>query len=485
MASSSSGTVHSSPYQATSPQAPGADEVTAVLAPHSRSCYLDYDHSEARWVLTNRATQEVVALDAGEWSLGFDPNGYGILDSSAGQTLEAKDVFELALYEDSFGRQVIVEHDEEHLEGEWRRYLDVERYRFVVGDFEVRVGAGGGRSTLRAAILTWPRGGCRVFWSLISVYAALALNLFKGVASRWAFSGFASGAWASFLLDLGFRDQLLKSQPYDNNDIAKDDSERFLPFMAVSSLGLLTLLVRWWVIAGNRGGFRERDHKHAAQELVTALILFASSAQGAVLDIRLDDEASWDWPRPLLGQRPCQITLESGMLGLGEFLAAQNNIDPLAGVRAKWWLQDCLDEGQVEISATEVLAHLMKQSLGVAHPLFIQLLMGIGLLLDQRSCEVSDGANDARLQFSADDDVDLSAYQEGKLMDRHMTATRKLMQLHSSTRHFSFCTDKARVGGLELSSTFCVFPDGHCVEMFPQAAPGPTDTFLCALSLCK
>lgn len=432
-------------------------------------------------MLTNTATHEPIALDVGDWTLRFDERGYVFLDKSGGQTVEVGDVCGLSLYEDKSGRQVIVEHDEEHLDGEWRRYLDVEKYRFFVGDFVLRVGAGGGRSTVRAAILSWARSGCRAFWSFASLYVALALNLFNGVASRWAFSGFQSGSWASFFGELGFRDQLLKSQPYDNNDSGRGDLERFLPFMAVSSLGLVSLLARRWVVPGRKGGSRESAHKKAAHEFLSALLLFVSEGSGFVFGIRIDDEASWDWPRPLLGARPCQVTLGSGILGFGEFVAAQGAIDSAEGVRAKWWLFDLLDEGHLELAAVDVLAHLLKQSYGGAHPLLVQLLVGVGLLLDERACEVAGGAEDCRLQFAVDDETELSVYQEGTLLDKHLTSTKKLMLAHTATRHLSSCTDKARVGGLELCSTFCVLPDGHCVEMFPQAAPGATDTFLCPL----
>lgn len=122
----------------------------------------------------------------------------------------------LAAYRDTGGRRILVEEDSEHLEGQWRLYLDLEQSRFNISAVKLRVGAGTGRTELKVVVVEWPRAACRVYWSFIAVYVALGLDLFKGTPSRWSSSGFLTCSWANFLVTLGIEGSLMRSQAYDS-----------------------------------------------------------------------------------------------------------------------------------------------------------------------------------------------------------------------------------------------------------------------------
>jgi len=48
-----------------------------------------------------------------------------------------------------------------------------------------------------AAFLSWPRGGCRIMWSLESVHSSLKLTTYKGNANKWVNNTLAT--WCSIL----------------------------------------------------------------------------------------------------------------------------------------------------------------------------------------------------------------------------------------------------------------------------------------------
>ena len=41
------------------------------------------------------------------------------------------------------------------------------------------------KTAFDVAVLSWPRAGCLMMWSLPSVYAKLGLKMYKGSASSW------------------------------------------------------------------------------------------------------------------------------------------------------------------------------------------------------------------------------------------------------------------------------------------------------------
>lgn len=112
--------------------------------------------------------------------LRFSNDGDGEVVERADGHTDIDEVLHIAAYRDKGGRLILGEEDSEHLEGQWRRHLDLEQSRFNISAVKLRVGAGTGRTELKVAVVEWPRAACRVYWSFIAVYVALGLDLFKG-----------------------------------------------------------------------------------------------------------------------------------------------------------------------------------------------------------------------------------------------------------------------------------------------------------------
>ena len=247
------------------------------------------------------------------------------------------------------------------------------------------------------------------------------------------------------------------SQAYDHNTARNGDANRLLPFHAVSYIGVVALLARWVAMPGNKGGFRDPAHKRAAEELLDAFVALVSEGEGVVFDLRVDESEVWSWPRPLQGRRPCLLRLRAGMLDISEMQRVQRSVADAETCRAKFWVAELLEDGQTQVLFKTVLSSLMRFSSSSGHPLLTKLLVGLGMTLDQVVLRLADGDDCARADYISDDEEDLTRFQRLMAANGHLT-------------HWSLCTDKVRVGDLDFCASYCLLPDGHCVELFPQVA---------------
>ena len=116
-----------------------------------------------------------------------------------------------------------------------------------------------------------PRGGCHIFFNLGDLYTSLALDSFKGVASKWAYS-VKSRTSTRIEADLGFFDTFLSSPQGEAVEDAMVSMTHFLPWPCASTLGLLTLLSRFGTSSSQMGGLQEIAQQRRARDLLHGFV---------------------------------------------------------------------------------------------------------------------------------------------------------------------------------------------------------------------
>lgn len=444
----------------------------AHLLRYAETVCLDFDDSSDKWVLTNIISQETITLPEGAWDIEFDDEGFGVIKRREdGYEWSLDDIFMWGVYKDAEGRIVLVTQDEDGKTCD-KRFLDHVSEEFVVDEYSLRVGSAAASVKVSIACLSFARDGCNTFWSLVALYKAMALTMFSKIPSRWAWSGFDNGSWAAHLDSMGFSaGHLLRSQCY-GEAAGEVGSGRFLPFHAFSSVALVGFLTVWSTMPKNRGGFQRDEHRCAARELLKAVVTMASAGRSVVLDVRLTDKVELRPPRPVFGGNPCKVVVKDGVADLTDFRRVQTRI---SGQRecAKWWLSRDPFLSTESAPLDELLSYLMKNKAAEGRDLFKQLVAGIGSELDEAICFVNQGGQRPRLAMDSSSSGRLTRYQEDQLVTKHFIACQRLMASHTSDTHFSFATDKARVGGMDLMATYFLLGDGHAMESFPQVPPPP------------
>lgn len=87
-------------------------------------------------------------------------------------------------------------------------------------------------------------------------------------------------------------------------------------------MGLLAVLLRWWV-GPNRGAFEKMDRREAAKEMLLAIVKVATAGRSITLDVRLAVNCVWAWPGPLAGENPSSIDIDDSVVHLAEFREVQ------------------------------------------------------------------------------------------------------------------------------------------------------------------
>lgn len=123
--------------------------------------------------------------------------------------------------------------------------------------------------------------------------------------------------------------------------------DRCLPFVGISTLGVLALLCRWGYLRREVGGVADNKQKLAARSLLEAL---TSAALGAVAQtcIRIVVVRKWAcvWPRKVCEDDPAapfvDIVLERGPEGLAvrfDAVRALSEVSPRGSVASPWMKQ--------------------------------------------------------------------------------------------------------------------------------------------------
>lgn len=212
---------------------------------------------------------------------------------------------------------------------------------------------------------------------------------------------------------------------------------------------------------------RQQSHLDACHELLSAIVVLVSNGKVIMFDVRVGSEARWEWPAPLVGKNACAVWVEDGVADISEFLAVQRSLGDLDN--ASRWLVGARWAGSDKVPLVDMLMDLLLAG-PISQPFFMMLLVGLGLhfheFVQQAPFEGDSGSG--RFSVLVGQDDDMSIYQEGRFLATHYTAARQALVDLGAYSHFSVATDKARVGGLGLSSSFFAFANGLSIEAFHQ-----------------
>lgn len=214
-------------------------------------------------------------------------------------------------------------------------YLDTKSREAKLEVFVVNAGATQAAHELQAAVFSRPRGGFVIFWSLVSIYRALNLNMFGGVASRWAWQSMPS---FDRVVAAHFPGQVLRSQVYGaDEDAAGTNSDRCLPFHSISSVAWLLLLCRWAGASNRNGGLRSDAHRLAALAFLQSLVRAGCDSASSPLVVLVDDGYGWQWPRPLAGSDALELPVEDSGRGgsIGESFRSRQGQFIIARLRPR------------------------------------------------------------------------------------------------------------------------------------------------------
>lgn len=182
----------------------------ALLVPHSECVHLDRtaggDH-----VLTNILTMESTILQpAGEWSLIFDSEGFGVCVPGGNSQAEAvlvDEVLQYAVYSANGDHIVLATSGPQQghrieVSSMLRKYVEV--------SIPICFGVPLTEHQFAGALLKWPRPpAARLMWSCKSLYESLALDQFRSAPWRWTFAGVPR--WQKHMASLGMESHVLRS----------------------------------------------------------------------------------------------------------------------------------------------------------------------------------------------------------------------------------------------------------------------------------
>lgn len=279
---------------------------------------LDWDARAQAQVLTHLGTQERRELVGTGWDLAWGPDGFAYLvnDTQAEQAeTDIDDLFSMRLAK-SIGeeaRQVVLGGTVQDA-GAPRRvvFLDSVTVQFSEHQFAFKVGPTRADHVLDIAIFVRPRSGFRCFFSLTKIYSCLAFDMFKRTPSRWAWQSLPSFTKA---LSTFVEGQVERSQSYDENDTMTELARRCLPFHAVSSVGVVMLLLQWSTCSSRHGGLKQPRHQVASRSLLKTIVSNVCSGRSLAAPILVDDGWRWQWPRPPAGEHPVDLLIQDLCVG--------------------------------------------------------------------------------------------------------------------------------------------------------------------------
>lgn len=129
--------------------------------------------------------------------------------------------------------------------------------------------------------------GCRIMWGLTSIVNGLALDPEKAPQKKGKWIHKLLPSWESYLEKLGLSCSLVRSQQY-NLPTAAPDPLRCLPWPAVTSVGLLAVLLRFLQPSKLYGGLQSDDARQAVLSFLERLFkTMCSKAWGAQINFDL------------------------------------------------------------------------------------------------------------------------------------------------------------------------------------------------------
>lgn len=303
-------------------KAPSLPDKELCLEPDVDFCSLDKDlwYGDLWW-LSNIITGEAAPVVAGDdICLSMDEAGFAFAGEGDLAPQWASDIFSMSVYTTMDGEHVFVSRSDG---ARGAQAVFSSRMHDFVQRMELALPVGHTKQRVRIALDVLPLAhhGCRVHFSLASVYSALGLAKARH-ASQWVhkrLSGFMSGLYKAGLGGHLSRpwSECHKQQRKKGAGATIGEECAFLSSPSASSCGLLYLLMQWGYRSKFQGGFGCESDQSAAKEMLDGMMrVVAPELQR--LNLALAGHGHWAPPRPLIGHGKVSITIGAG--GVFEFL---------------------------------------------------------------------------------------------------------------------------------------------------------------------
>lgn len=245
------------------------------------------------------------------------------------------------------------------------------------------------------------------------------------------------------------------------------DPERCLQWPSANSIGIVMLSAKFAWTSQNSGGLRQPSDRDKAQFVLPSLLRIATE-EPVVWHMCLDPEVLILLPRPMVGSRPFDIKVDSGMVcclgGLQEAIAQHIDTMPV-----QWATLDKIAQSG-EMGLMQLLAGFVTSK--ALWPLAAQALSQLALALDRWVVMASGGSSHDRLSVRSSADEG-TIFNNAAFMERFFVGYIKgISQIFTTERCFSLATDKGRVHGLPLMLMAAVSPSNQAAWLPPQAASG-------------
>ena len=292
-----------------------AASMQVELMPH-RNLVRVVIHDGKAWIrhdVTRETKQLPEIAEGGRWDLHFDAEERAILVPDVeGETwpLHADDVLEFDAYKSPRGDVMVNGVDGTGYTD--LQFLNELSIQYVFKNVKViNFGIVGHDIHIDAAVYALARSdGCRVLWSMPSLFKALHLDGFLGQPARWLHKRWHS--WerqlSRFLNDTV---SLQRSQQYNEPTVTLDKS-RNLPWVAASTVSLLGVTLRLAALPPHKGGVGDDRAREAFQRVLKRLVN-AATASGGVILLHFDEDAEVvGAPLFVYGRHPIRVELVAG-----------------------------------------------------------------------------------------------------------------------------------------------------------------------------
>ena len=441
----------------------------AVSEPHQGHVGLLRDHL-GNWWVHHAITMETKQLEANElWTLVFDEDGVGC---AAGLNpdciLFLDDIMEKTLLRrESDGFYYISEG------GVCTCWTDRKRrYRTGVIAWPLRTQI----FQFKVACLLVPRFSNRLFWSVQDLYDRLGMDSFQKRASKWWWHGYQ--AWEKAYRACGFEAFTLFTGRKAATSTVKpvvEDFDNFLPFSAVSTLGLCFMLPRMCADHRKNGGLLCRDLRRSAvlvlQGLVSALV--AASIGEVVWAISLSFVREWKPPIPVqrCGHDCLLPMLDDGVVDLAPLFSTRAGDDAAANEIRQAWIS-ALEKHGARVPLWALLVELCTAwpQKAFPKPLFIQLVWSLSTQMELVALRTMTGSlprapswHTMKLHGAAD--LLLSKTSVDVVLVKYTQSCRSQL---GTPQYLGYTGDAATVHGMKLWSGAFILPDNLCAVACPQ-----------------
>lgn len=442
----------------------------ASHTPHMGFVFIDWDAFAERWVLTHTRTCERVELPFGadqKPDLLFDCEGFAavVLDDTEPEL--AEDLFKQQLFSTPDGglNVIITECDGSVTNAS----LSALESLWKIASLRAPVGPLRAEAQVDFAVFDRPRFGCRCWWNVLSLHQVGGFVFKVKFPSIWLHKGLPG--WVEMLTWLHAAGHVALSKRYKED--SSDSDNRLLPWVSVSSVGLLALLSAWSWGSKRRCGLQSEENQERARLLLAAFTLILDKAEFQLV-LFADSEVRLQWPRPSCGRSPFRVVVVDGKFKVQDMLQRCRQ----AGGQEAHLFESALATSLGETGEFATLTDLMFGAWAtsgsvVGRSLLSQVVHSLGEQIDGRLISDCKGQSEDVLPpgYSVTlEGLDLeSDYKLDRYLHKYVMATSSHFE---GQKFHSVCVDKSRVGTQALQVGAIVGPDNKAAWMVPQASFG-------------